>query len=190
MMASVSVAARESFFCSIASRAISQARSLAVRKLHLPATRTKLTPREAYSACSVCMRDARSTPSGRRAASVSSSSGPAAANSSASIKPSASGRGAAAMSTSSSSAATMRGLAYPIIDPVSPSFPFPLGRVVGRALAQIDRREGGMLMHLDQAFAHQLEGGREARRKNGGALRGFHHVADEELVEPAPVGRA
>src|SRR6185503_15809867 len=41
MMASVSLAARDSFFGSTESRASSQARSFAVRKVHLPATRTQ-----------------------------------------------------------------------------------------------------------------------------------------------------
>ena len=80
MIASVSLAARESFFGSTDSRASSQARSFAVRKVHLPAMRTRLTPRGAYSACRRRIAAAMSTPSGRRERKVLSSSGSPAAN--------------------------------------------------------------------------------------------------------------
>src|ERR1700704_5181668 len=75
MIASVSLAARESFLGSTLSRASNQARSLAVRNIHLPATRTRLTPRGAYSACRRRIAPATSTPSGSRSRRVLSSSG-------------------------------------------------------------------------------------------------------------------
>ena len=49
MTASVSIAARDSLRGSTASRVSSQDRSFAVRNVHLPPTRTRLTPRGAYS---------------------------------------------------------------------------------------------------------------------------------------------
>src|ERR1043165_7477141 len=98
MIASVSFAARESFFGSTDSRASSQARSFAVRKVHLPAMRIRLTPRGAYSAC-------------RR-----------------------------------------RGALFAV-------------------LAQEDRPERGILMHVEHALAHHLEHRGKARRHHGRAHR-------------------
>src|SRR5262245_50495250 len=54
--------------------------------------------------------------------------------------------------------------------------------VFGRALAQIEGRKCGMLMELDEPFAHQFERGREARRHRGGALRRLDHIGDQVLV--------
>ena len=90
-MASVSIAARESLRVSTVSLLSSQERSLAVRNVHLPPTRTRLTPRVAYSSCSRASAARTSMPCGSRAASAFSSSGSAEANSIASSSRSSSG---------------------------------------------------------------------------------------------------
>ena len=69
-MASVSIAARESLRVSTVSLLSSQERSSAVRNVHLPPMRTRLTPRGAYSSCRRASAARTSTPCGSRAASV------------------------------------------------------------------------------------------------------------------------
>src|SRR5437588_11750350 len=88
---------------------------------------------------------------------------------------------------------TIRGLAKPIIAQAS-SFSLIsstdwrfLGRL--RAFAQKQRRESGMLVHLDQTLAHELERGRKARGEHGRALRRLDHIGEQKVVEPAPVDR-
>src|SRR5690348_16760054 len=92
MIAIVSIAARESFLVSLVNLVSSHDRSEAVRNVHFLPTRTRLTPRVAYSAFSAISVSRTLTPAGRRRASCASSSGAAAANKSASSKRSSSAR--------------------------------------------------------------------------------------------------
>src|SRR6266540_2377297 len=199
MIASVSSAARDNFFGSTTSRASSHARSLAVRKAHFPATRTRLTPRGLYSACN-CRRAVRtSTLSGSRLESVASSSGSAAANSRASNNRSSSGR------VRASSVASSAGSGDAIFKCLSATAVMEMaslllnaraaGRravtrffiLVHRTLAQIDRPERAVLMYVDDTLAHHFERRRETRCERGRPHRGLDHVGDEVIGEPTPV---
>src|SRR5580692_3308607 len=202
-MASVSMAARDNFRVTTDSWVSSQAKSLAVRSVHLPPTRTRLTPRGAYSRCN-CTSSARtSMPAGRRAAKAFSSSGASAANSSASRMRNSSARSPALSRCSSSLS--------PTITRISATFPIgsypllPIPRVgchcsgslvfawiaILRALplAQVKRRERTLLMHFHVAFAHQFEHRGEARGEHRRPVRRVGQIVDEILIERAPVQR-
>src|SRR5437588_3575414 len=200
MIASVSIAARESFLVSTVSLLNSQARSFAVRNVHLPPTRTRLTPRGAYSSCRHASAARRSTPAGNREAKVTSSSGSAEANSIASNRRSSSGRAATAGCSGSSSGMIIFRSANPMT--LRPPLALALGRVGGRraagiagrvaggrTLAQIDRRERRMLVHFDEPLAHHLERGGKARREHAGRHLRLDHIGDQELIDAAPVLR-
>src|SRR5689334_21583386 len=187
MIASTSIAARDSRRVSVLSRVISQARSPAVRNVHLLAMRTRLTPRVAYSACNCASAAFTSTPSGMRLASVAVSSGSADANNNASRSRSSSGRasGAAGVSSASSMSFSAK-LAMTQISFLL----FRRGDGVGslrRALPEIKRREGLFLVQLHLTLAHQFQRRGEARGKDRCLLRGIDHVAHQIIVETAPV---
>ena len=170
----------------------SQDRSLAVRNVHLPPTRTRLTPRGAYSACSAAQRCARrrrppaAAPpaSSRRAARRRRTAAPrAAAVPPAALparlarlvlahrsRPAARRRHRAAASLTSIVHCSRRGAAGTGASTV---------RVAG-ALAQIDRRERRLLVHLDHALAHQFERRGEARRHHGRAHRRLDQIGDQD----------
>src|SRR5262249_16631868 len=201
MMASVSIAARDSLRVSTVSLLSSQERSDAVRKLHLPATAQRLTPRAAYSCCRRTSEACTSTPCGSRSPSSFSLRGSEAANSIASSSRSSSGRACASFALSSSSGSvsgvTTCILTRPIVM-ASPSLirTVPGGRRIALPdrcrrlpLAHVERRERLMLVELGDALAHQLECGRETRREHGRCMRGLDHVLDQEVVEPRPVAR-
>src|SRR6266436_738787 len=196
MMASVSIAARESLRVSTVSLLNSQERSLAVRKVHFPPIRTRWTPRVAYSSCRRSSAACTSTPCGSRSASDASSSGSAEANSIASSRRSSSARGSPALSGSSSGITTFNfGIAGP------PLFLAVRGRrrhvarighpIFSRlTLAHVERRKRPLLVHLHHALAHHFEGGGKARRKHRRRERRLDHVRDQKFVEPRPIGRA
>src|SRR5580700_7094628 len=193
-MASVSVAARDSLRVTTDSWVRSHARSVAVRSVHLPPTRTRLTPRGAYSFCN-CRRSAcTSMPAGRRPAKAFSSSGASAANNSASRMRSSSARSGAVSSLS------------PIITRISATFAIgsvsllPIPRFRGRAcrddvtarrwlFTKIKRRESALLMRFEAPFAHQFKHRGKARRQHRRDHRRFDQIGDEILVERAPVER-
>src|SRR6185312_13225111 len=186
MIASTSMAARDSRRVSVLSRVISHDRSPAVRKVHLLATRTRLTPRGAYSACNCASAALTSTPSGMRLASVAVSSGSADANNSASRSRNSSGRvsGPAGVSSASSMSFSAR-LAMTQISFLL----FRRGHCVGgvrRALPEIKRRESLFLIQLHLAFTHQFQCRSEAGGKNRGLLRGIDDVAEQKVVETTP----
>jgi len=56
-------------------------------------------------------------------------------------------------------------------------------------LANVQRRECALLVHLHQSFAHKLERRREARGEHRRRERRFHHVRDQIFIEPRPIGR-
>src|SRR5216684_333070 len=196
MIASVSIAARESLRVSTVSLLRSQDRSVDVRNVHLPPIRTRLTPRVAYSSCRRSSAACTSTPCGSRSASDASSSGSAEANSIASSRRSSSARGSPALSGSSSGITTFNfGIAGP------PLFLAVRGRrrhaarishpIFSRlTLAHVERRKRPLLVHLHHALAHHFEGGGKARRKHRRRERRLDHVRDQKLVEPRPIGRA
>src|SRR5271169_985881 len=188
-MASVSMAARESFFVTTISRVNNQARSPAVRSDHLPPTRTRFTPRGAYSFCS-CKSSARtSTPAGSRVAKTVSSSGSSAANSKASRIRSSSARASLALLPT----ITRISATFPII-PASPSS-IPIPRFHSYAfdlflpLANIKRSKSSLLMHFKTAFAYQLKRGGKTRRPHRRRMRRLDHIRDEILVEHMPIRR-
>src|SRR5215471_14381552 len=188
MMASVSIAARESLRVSTVSLLNSQERSLAVRKVHFPPIRTRWTPRVAYSSCSRRSAARTSTPCGSRSASDASSSGSAEANSIASKSRSSSARTSPALSGSSSGITTFNfGIAGP-----------PLFLAVcrrrrhaissGLTLAHVERRKRTLLVHFHHPLAHHFERGGKARREHRGCERRLDHVRDQKFVEPRPIG--
>src|SRR6478736_715 len=194
MMASVSIAARESLRVSTVSLLNSQDRSFAVRKVHLPPMRSRFTPRVAYSSCSRTRASRTFVPCGRRAASDFSSSGSAEANNIASSSRSSSARGCTALSGSSSGTTTCNlGMLRP-----------PLFLAAGRrrhaarigystssrlTLTHIEGRKCRLLVHLHHAFTHQFERGGEARREHRRCKRWLYHERDQIFIEPRPVGR-
>src|SRR6202140_3129458 len=186
-MASVSMAARDSLRVTVASWVNSQARSLGVRTVILPATRTRLTPRDSYSFCN-CVSSARtSTPGGKRLAKTFSSSGPSAANSKA--------------SRMRSSPARSAGLPLsPTITRISATFPIasvsllPIPRFGGHAavfrvlpLAHVKRRKSRVLVQLEMAFAHQFEGRCKARCHHRRFHRRLDQIFGKIFVERAPL---
>src|SRR3569623_2392607 len=210
MMASVSMAARDSLRCATVSLVRSHDRSDAARKVHFLPMRTRLTPRVAYSACNAASAALTSTPSGSARSKVGSSSGSEAANSSASIRRSSSGRdtGSSTASTSTmivSSISTEAGAGSSI--ETTTSFLAAEGMVSvslcvflcvmrrcnavrADTLSHVDGRESIFLMDLGLAFAHQLQRRGERRREHGGGLRWLDHVLDQEAVDARPVARA
>src|SRR4051812_26521776 len=195
MMASVSMAARESLRVSTVSLLSSQDKSSAVRKVHLPPMRTRLTPRGAYSCCRLASAEARSTPCGIRAARSFSVSGSAAANSIASSSRSSSGLASVAPSDSS------RGLIV-LVARLMAAASFSLNRtaagarcvarradriVCGLTLAHIKRREGLVLVNVGNTFTHQFQRAGEARCKHGGRQRRLDHIGDQILIQLHPV---
>src|SRR6202035_2843967 len=184
-MASVSMAARDSLRVTVASWVRSQARSLAVRSVHLPATRTRFTPRGSYSFCN-CVSSARtSTPAGRRLARTFSSSGPSAANSKASRIRSSSAR---SVSLPLSPTITRIPATFPIA-----GLPLPIPRFGGHAavfrllpLAHVKRCKSRVLVQLEMAFAHQLERRCKARCHHRRFHRRLHQIFGQILVERAP----
>src|SRR5208282_1696555 len=188
-MASVSMAARDSFLVTTVSRVNSQARSLAVRSDHLPPTRTRLTPRGAYSFCNWMSSPCRSLPAGSRAASVFSSSGSSAANSSASRM-----RNSSARSLESLSPMITRISATLEIMSASPSsiprFHRNPAFVPTPPVADVERSKRCVLMHLKATLAHQFECCGKTRSANCRGVRGLDHVGDEIVIEHAPVGLA
>src|SRR5215472_2906857 len=184
MMASVSIAARESLRASTVSLLNSQERSLAVRKVHLPPIRTRWTPRVAYSSCSRRSAVCTSTPCGSRSASDASSSGPAEANSTASKSRSSSARTSLALSGSSSGITTFNfGIAGPPLflavrqrrrHAARIGHPLP-SRLT---LAHVERRKRPLLVHLHHALAHHFEGGGKARREHRRRKRRLDDVRD------------
>src|SRR6516165_3285405 len=195
MMASVSIAARESLRVSTVSLLNSQERSLAVRKVHFPPIRTRWTPRVAYSSCSRRSAARTSTPCGSRSASDVSSSGSAEANSIASKSRSSSARTSPALSGSSSGITTFNfGIAGP---PLSLAVcrrrrhaAARIGHPVSSrlTLAHVERRERSLLVYLHHALAHHFEGGGKARREHRRRKRRLDDVRDQKLVEPRPIG--
>src|SRR6478752_2800282 len=197
-MASVSIAARESLRVSTVCLVKSQARSLAVRKVHFLPMRTKLTPRGAYSALRRAKASLSSTPFGNCRASVASSSGSPAANSNASSRRNSSGRASAAAALSSASGSgssfgTMASFLATLGIAVSLGVFLHVMRghnsVRADTLAHVDRRERLLLMNLGQPLAHQFERGGKGRGEHGRRQRRLDHIRDQELIEPRPVGR-
>src|SRR6516165_10824668 len=181
------MAARDNLRVTTASWVKSQARSVAVRKAHLPATRTRLTPRGSYSFCS-CMSSARaSTPAGKRFPRIFSSSGSVAANSKASRM-----RSSSARTTSLSlSPSITRIFATFLISSVSL---LPIPRSTGDAacspiptLTHKQRRECRMLIHFQVALAHQFQGRGKARGEHCRLHRRLNQIFGEILIERAPV---
>src|SRR5215208_550383 len=195
MMASVSIAARESLRVSTVSLLSSQDRSSAVRKVHLPPTRTRLTPRVAYSCSSCASAEPISMPWGNRAARSFSVSGSAAANSIASSSRSSSGRASVASSDRS------RGLII-LVARLIAAASFSLnraaaGRGVARlaccvicdwTLAYIKRSECLVLVDVGNALAHHFQRRGEAGGEHGRRQRRLDHVGNQEFVELHPVG--
>src|SRR6185312_1211864 len=161
-----------------------------VRSVHLPATRTRLTPRQAYSCCSWLSSARTSTPAGSRSPSVFSSSGSSAANSKASRMRSSSARSVCSVS-SLSPTITRISATWPIKCPSSPIPHVRRSAVLGRlrAGAHVKRRERRMLIHFETAFAHELKRGGEARGEHGRPLRRLDQIFDQILIERAPVER-
>src|ERR1700733_2773571 len=189
-MASVSIAARDSFRVTTDSCVKSHARSLAVRSVHLPPTRTRLTPRGAYSFCN-CVSSARtSAPAGRRPASAFSSSGASAANSRASRMRSSSARLGSTRSCFSLSPTITRIFATFDIGFFS-LLPIPRfrGPAVVRPLTQIKRRKRPLLVRLHPSFAYQFERRGKTRGEHGRSHRRIDQIGDEVLIERAPVHR-
>src|SRR5215468_1484021 len=198
MMASVSIAARESLRVSTVSLLNNQERSLAVRKVHFPPIRTRWTPRVAYSSCRRSSAACTSTPCGSRSASAASSSGSSEANSIASSRRSSSARGSPALSGSSpGSSSGITTFNFGIAGP--PLFLAVRGRrrhaarighpILSRlTLAHVKRRKRPLLVHLHHALAHHFEGGGKARRKHRRRERRLDHVGDQKFVEPRPIG--
>src|SRR5262245_3488987 len=198
MMASVSIAARESLRVSNVSLLNSHDRSVAVRNVHLPLTRTRLTPRAAYSSCRRSSAPCTSTPCGIRAASDFSSSGSAEANSIASSNRSSSGRISACASGAVSGSSTSTGITTVSLGiALASSIPWRRRRrhavcrrqpILPRyALAHVDRRERPLLVNLHQSLAHELERRGEARREHRRRERRLDHERDQIFVEPRPI---
>src|SRR5471032_607121 len=176
MMASVSTAARESLRVSTVSLVSSQDRSSAVRNIHLRPTRTRLTPRVAYSAFSCANTSFTSTSFGRRRLSVASSSGWPAANSRASSSRNSSGRACAAGAAGCEAGASLFCTITSFLATLGiESVPLCVFlRVIGQStsihtdpLAHVERRERLFLMNLGNPFAHQFERGGERGRHHG-----------------------
>src|SRR5918993_793406 len=176
-MASVSIAAGESLRGSTTSRARMKERSPAVRKVHFPATCTRLTPRGAYCSARSVSTAPMSLPCGSRPASSWAERGSRAANRMASAVRSASAwSGAAGKSTESLWATALIRL----------SISSSLGRRPGTA-AHPKRREGLVLTQREPPLAHELQHRREGGGYDGRALLGRGDVAEEEAVEHSPV---
>src|SRR5450631_542701 len=202
MMASVSIAARDSLRVSIVSLLKSQERSLAVRKVHLPPTQTRLTPRIAYSSCRRVSAAGTSTPAGSRAARALSSSGSAEANSIASSSRSSSGRTSSALCGSSLGMITRLarldiryGLPFPSIPlflavHVDRRITRNADAAGGDTLAHVDRRERLLLMNIGISFPHQFERGGKARGEHRCRQCGVDHVGYEIFVQPRPIRRS
>src|SRR6185312_17107878 len=196
-MASVSIAARESLRVSTVCLVNSQARSLAVRKVHFLPMRTRLTPRGAYSALRRAKASLSSTPFGNCRASVASSSGSPAANSNASSRRNSSGRASAAALSSASGGGSSFGTMASFLATLGIAVSLGVFLRVMRGhnsvradtLAHVDRRERLLLMNLGQPLAHQFERGGKGRGEDGRRQRRLDHIRDQELVEPRPVGR-
>src|SRR5262245_6625296 len=194
MMASVSIAARESLRASTVSLLNSQERSLAVRKVHFPPIRTRWTPRVAYSSCSRRSAACTSTPCGSRSASDASSRGSAEANSIASKSRSSSARTSPALSGSSSGITTFNfGIAGPPLFLAvcrrrrhAARIGHPISS--GLTLAHVERRKRTLLAHFHHPLAHHFERGGKARREHRGCERRLDHVRDQKFVEPRPIG--
>src|SRR6185437_13861894 len=199
MMASVSIAARDSLRVSTVSLVSSQDRSSAVRNIHLRPTRTRLTPRVAYSAFSRASASFTSTSLGRRRASAASSSGAPAANSSASSSRNSSDRAAASTTGAPAGSAAAASLLCTITSFLATLGigTFPLGvclRVIDQSisihtdpLAHVERRERLFLMNLGNPFTHQFQRGSERGRHDGRRQRRLDHERNQERVDPRPV---
>src|SRR5262249_10171036 len=186
---SVSIAARDSFRVATDSWVNSQARSGAVRSVHLPPMRTRLTPRGAYSRCNCWSNACTSMPAGSRDARTFSSSGAAAANSKASRMRSPSARSGSFLS--------------PTITRISATFPIgffsllAIPRLSGSALrqggvgvpflAQIERRESALLVRFELALPDHFERRGKARSQHGGGRRRIGEIGKQILIEWAPV---
>src|SRR5215208_364481 len=196
MMASVSIVARESLRVSTVSLLRSQDRSSAVRKVHLPPIRTRLTPRVAYSCCSLLSAAPTSTPSGKRAPKSFSLSGSDAANSMASSNRSSSGLGSLAPSESS------RGLII-LVARLMAAASFSLtraaagGRCTARSahvivcsvtLAHIERRKRLVLVNVRKTLAHQFQRAGEARCEHRRRQRRLDDIGDQVFIQSRPVG--
>ena len=164
-----------------------KARSSAVRNAHLPATRTRLTPRGAYrpSAASAPARHRRprecaAPGSSRRAARSRRTASPRGC----AAPPASPGCARRASGISSSSSTCLR--AKPgILSPPLMSLMRRGGRAPPHliAAAEIERREGRMLLHLEHALAHHFERRGEARRGHRRAHLRFDQESDQELIE-------
>src|SRR5215470_2454287 len=190
MMASVSIAARESLRVSTVSLLNSQERSLAVRKVHFPPIRTRWTPRVAYSSCRRSSAACTSTPCGSRSASDVSSSGSAEANSIASSRRSSSARGSSASSGITTFSFGIAGPPLSLAVRGRRRHAARIGHpVLSRlTLAHVERRKRPLLVHLHHALAHHFEGGGKARREHRRRKRRLDDVRDQKLVEPRPIG--
>ena len=207
-MASVSIAARESLRVSTVSLLSSQERSSAVRNVHLPPMRTRLTPRVAYSSCRRSSAARTSTPCGsrarqrsfRRAARPRRTASPPAAEALPAVPAIAArslalpaqcrhvtGRSTGITTFKLGIAAASSILARLGRTPPAARIGHPIGSRL--TLAHVDRRECALLVHLHQPFAHQFERRREARREHRRRERRLDHVGDQVFVEPRPIGR-
>src|SRR5215475_2252323 len=166
MMASVSIAARESLRASTVSLLNSQERSLAVRKVHFPPIRTRWTPRVAYSSCSRRSAACTSTPCGSRSASDGSSSGITTFNFGIAGPP------------LFLAVCRRRRHAARIGHPISS----------GLTLAHVERRKRTLLVHFHHPLAHHFERGGKARLEHRGRERRLDHVRDQKFVEARPIG--
>src|SRR5690606_16127511 len=139
--------------------------------------------RRSYCRCTSSTTARTSTPSGRRAASAFSDTGSAEAK-----------RIASAMRTAS---AMSKGKAEEASSPsISNGMIFALLSLIGRlavasgfrlATAHVDRCEGAVLPHFQQALADHFEAGGKGAGDRGHALLGRRHSANVQMVERGPV---
>src|SRR3984893_8116066 len=202
MMACVSMAARESVRCSVVSLLKSHARAPAVREVHFPLIRTRLTPREAYCCCSSSSEPCTSIPSGICAASVFSSRGSAEANNIASRMRSSSTL-TSCIGAVSWGLVTIFKLRIAVSSPFgffllpacsacwrhAPSAPsaFPITGLL--VPAYIQGRKSRLLLHLHHTLANQLKGRSKTRCEYRTSEAGIDDERKQILIEPRPVSR-
>src|SRR3954465_14796544 len=209
MMASVSIAARESLRVSTVSLLNSHDRSFAVRKVHFPPIRNRLTPRVADSPRrppADCRPGSRAPPAAARGPHVHSCPAagalPATSHRAARPKQTTWPRAAEALLLAAAPHCPAHRPASPLA--ISALLRPPLFLAASRrrhaarigystssrlTLMHIERRKCRLLVHLHHAFTHHFECGGEARREHRGRKRWLYHERDQIFVEPRPVGR-
>src|ERR1700722_3271280 len=187
-MDSVSMAARDSFRVTVDSCVSSHARSAAVRSAHLPATRTRLTPRVSYSLCNCVSKACTSASSGNRFAKIFSSSGASAANSNASRMRNSSARSCCCVLSTTTLISAACGMQSSSLLPI-PHFDGYAAFSRMLTLTHVKWCKRCVLIQLNLAFTHQFERRGKSRGQYGGSQGRLDQIFREILIERTPLER-